>query len=241
MDWKQPSAINDTLELAPGFASGGNRSCHVHPFDPGLCVKVALPGRTPECKRARAFWLKRLRPLRSFDENLKEEQALALIGRLTSPRERHRFPAWHGHVSTNLGPGGVTTLYRDADGSISRTLEWHIWEEGLSERVERVLCEFERFWMRETPPSRALLLHNILLVQAAGQDDFLALVDGFGYASFFQPGRLLRWLAGKKARRQVRALRKRIAILMAFRDRGEGAEKEVRFLRKRLGPGPKPL
>ncbi|AHF91650.1 PhoP regulatory network protein YrbL [Opitutaceae bacterium TAV5] len=222
------------LELPPPFAYGGNRTCHVHPADPALCVKVALPDRTPELKRAGAPWPKRLRPLDAFDENREEREQLAAIGERVSSAERHRFPVWHGSVMTNLGPGGVTTLYRDADGNISHTLEWHIWEEGLSERIREIVNRFEAFWIRETPPSRALLLHNILLVQPDSRPAYLAVIDGLGYASFFQPERLVKGLARKKAARQLRDFHRRIDLLVRHRSGEIGGNDVVRHLRRRL-------
>ncbi|EIP97502.1 PhoP regulatory network protein YrbL [Opitutaceae bacterium TAV1] len=230
----QSPSNGGVLELPPPFAYGGNRTCHVHPSDPALCVKVASPGRTPELKRARANFFKRLRPLRTFDENWEECRQLVAIRRKVSSQEQHRFPAWHGRVVTNLGPGGVTTLYRNADGHISHTLEWHIWEEGLSEQIIRIVDEFTCFWRKETPPSRALLLHNILLVRPAERPAFLAVIDGLGYPGLFQPELLVKQLAKRKAARQVQAFRQRIDMLLRYRSGQTGNEEDFRFLRGRL-------
>ena len=56
------------------FAEGGNRMCFVHPDNHNRCLKITHPGILLKIKKAKP-WYKQLRSTKSFDDNLREQNA----------------------------------------------------------------------------------------------------------------------------------------------------------------------
>lgn len=173
------------LSTSKPFASGGNRHCYRHPDFPGRCVKVMLPGRIAEL-RHNAPWYKALTGDSRFDDNAREvagyQQRVLRNAPPHSPVWEH-LPRWHGMADTSAGPGAVSELLLDENGSPAMTLETYLKEIGLDESIQGALERFSR-WLRDTGVlTKNLLPHNLVVVTRSGQAE-LYLVDGLGNAAF---------------------------------------------------------
>lgn len=202
-------------ERAP-FARGGNRLCFVDPADRCRCIKVRRPDFTLADRRRKKGFPGNLRPLSWFDDNREEQRVLTVLWRRHGALLGAHLPRCHGFVDTDLGPGLVTELIRDADGAISQTLKKVLWDQGLTPSCSRAVGVLGRFWIEQRIPSRDLLPHNIVAQRGAdGGLRRLVVIDGLG-----RPG-----LAGTRgsraaARRKVANLHQRIEDLLALRGAG---------------------
>ncbi len=137
-----------TLRGHEPFARGTRRYCYVHPADPALCIKVpARPGE-PHCRREQIADLE--------DYAVLEKRGGAVFDHIA---------AVEGVVDTDLGPGVVCALCRDADGSISSTLADVVREQGLTPSIVRAIGELKewlrahRILTRDTGPSNMVAVH----------------------------------------------------------------------------------
>jgi hypothetical protein len=185
-----PAAPLRLADLKP-FGVGGRRRCFVHPDRPDRCVKVARrDGSTMlQAKPGLATWL---RFGRVYDNNADELKELSKLQRkLGEDRMMRHFPRLHGMAPTDLGPGLVTDLVRDADGRISQTLR-ELLVEGRDLREFRAAYDsFGRFLIEHGIVTRDLLDHNLVVRQGADGARTFFLIDGFGDSAWFSPGRVL--------------------------------------------------
>lgn len=203
------------------FARGGNRLIFVHPEHPDRCIKVQRADRSPARKRAERRFPRNLRPLSHFDDNHQElrvyQHLLQQIG-----TDCHQFaPHLYGSVSTSLGPGLCSELIRDDDDSISLPLKQYLWQHGETEALRAVLTRFCEGWRQLGMPSRALLLHNIVVQCRAGRPWRLVVIDGLGWP---QPFTLARWclpLARRKADKRLQGLQLAIRGLLEKKRRNQ--------------------
>lgn len=152
------------------FARGGNRLCYVHPDHADQCLKVAR-------HRADATYAPSRRRGKPLDENLSEAHA---YGRFSAAmRAELLLPRYFGMVETDLGPALACSLFRDADGRISRTLEHALWTEGMTDPLDTALKHFQEAWSRHGFATRKILPHNLVVVRSAGSTWQLAPIDGF--------------------------------------------------------------
>ena len=184
------------------FTIGGTRRCYVHPDDPSKCIKVLRPDRTAlQRKRAAKGW-RRLKPLASFDDQVKERRAYE---RLISRREELVFrhvPKYFGTVDTDMGIGIVTQLIRDFDGKFPATLEEALLLPATSELTSAV-DQFKR-WLRDSLLlTRDLLPHNIIVVRRSEGVSRLMIVDGLGSSEFVPLSHWNRFAARKKVERKI--------------------------------------
>lgn len=199
------------------FARGGNRLCFVDPRAPGRCIKTLRADRSPAAKRAAAPWIKRLKPLSSFDDNLQEARVVQRIERRIGPQAFNLTPRLRGFVQTDLGPGLCSDLVRDDDGRISISLKQYLWTHGHTPALRQRLEEFRNQWVRLGMPSRRLLLHNIVVQCRHGMPYRLAVIDGLGWPDMLSLANWLPGLARRKARRKIRSLNAAIANLISKR------------------------
>jgi hypothetical protein len=186
------------------FAGGDSRLCFVDPLDPGWCIKILRPDRPPLARRRQQVWLKRLKPLRHFDENLQEIRVYRRLGHSIGQAAYRLIPRIQGLVATNLGPGLRSEMIRDAEGNISLTLQAYLDLHGKTQPLQAVLADFFRDWQALGMPSRRLLLHNILVQQHMGRPSRIVVVDSLGWAELVPLGYWLapwaRYRAGRKLR-----------------------------------------
>jgi len=184
------------------FAGGDSRLCFVDPLDPGWCIKILRPDRQPAAKRRQQFLLKRLKPLRRFDENLQEIRVYRHLERSIGQAAYRLIPRIQGLVATDLGPGLRSEMIRDAEGNISLTLQAYLNLHGRTQTLQAMLAAFFRDWQALGMPSRRLLLHNILVQQNKGRPCRLVVVDSLGWADLLPLGYWLapwaRYRAGRK-------------------------------------------
>lgn len=207
-------------DLGNAFSGGGNRLCFVHPGDPGRCIKVLRPDRSPAKKRREQPFPKNLKPLSAFDENEQEIRVFRRIDRYIGDAAYAYIPHFYGLVKTNLGPGVCSELIRDEDGGISITLKQYLWTHGRTTEIEQALDRFRAGWLALGMPSRHLLLHNIIVECRQQQPYRLVVIDGLGWPGLPLPY----WvppLARKKAAKRLNRLDLAISALLKKKTSGE--------------------
>lgn len=197
--------------VANAFAGGDSRLCFVDPLDPAWCVKILRPDRTPARKRREQSWLKRLKPLQRFDDNLQEIRTYRLLDRCIGQAAYQLVPRIDGLVPTNLGPGLRSELIRDDDGRISLTLQAYLDVYGQNGSLQAVLADFSRAWRALGMPSRRLLLHNLVVQQQAARPFRIVVVDSLGWPDLIPAGYWVRPWARHRADRKLRYLAALIA------------------------------
>ena len=173
-DYPFPSSASDSLVLSgiEPFAKGGKRHCYVHPANSALCVKVAARADGEDCHAQQRLDL----------------EDYALLKKRGRESVFERIPEIAGVVDTDLGPGIVMQLYRDANGRISRKLAEVVRERGLTPNLIREIDDLKQ-WQRE---QRLLTWdtgpHNVLAVSLGDDDWKLVIIEGWLH-------RRHRWLA----------------------------------------------
>ena len=200
LDKPIPSSTSDPLALSGGepFARGSKRHCYVHPANSALCVKVAARADGPDCHAQQRL----------------DIEDHALLKKQGGEAMFDRIPEIEGVVETDLGPGIVMRIYRDADGRISRNLADIIRERGLSPSLDRAIEDLKQWQRKHRLLTRDSGPHNVLAVRAG--DDAWKLVIAEGWQN-----RRQRWLARLHPRferyliaRQLRKFDRRLAHLL---------------------------
>lgn len=205
------------------FAAGGNRVCYVHPDDPALCIKVRRPDFSLADKRNRASFPKRLLPLSSFDDNAEEFRVMQQLDENFGESLYAHVSRCHGFVDTDLGAGLVSELVRDENDEVSETLKKYLWDYGFTEDCQKKLTEFAEHWQKTLIPSRALLLHNIVVQRDnSGCIQRLVVIDGLG-----SPNLIPFWLYPLPARQNK--IKRRIDDLYARIEHFKRHKKEDGF------------
>jgi len=143
------------------FARGNKRACYFHPLQPDRCVKVLLPDQQPAMLRKQVSVWRRLRPKSAFDENIQECRQLERLARKLGPECFRHLPVVDGIVDTDLGPGLVVELIRDADGSISLSGKEFTIKHGILPESWKAMEELLEFLMAHTIPIRDPFAHNL--------------------------------------------------------------------------------
>jgi hypothetical protein len=204
------------------FAQGGHRLCFVHPNDGHRCIKVRRPDFTLADLRRKKGFPKNLLALRHFDDNREEHDVLNALARQLGDSAFEHVSRCYGFEQTDLGPGLVLELVRDADGEISQTLKAHLWFEGYTPDCKAAVTRFCARWSEQQIPSRDLLLHNILVQKGDdGQISRLVVIDGLGSPNIIPFHRLPRRLRQAKVERKITNLQTRIEQTLAKKARGE--------------------
>ncbi|MAL99566.1 YrbL family protein [Hydrocarboniclastica marina] len=209
-----------TLQLQDPFAEGGNRLCFVHPENPERCIKVRRPDFSLEERRRQKGFPKNLKPLSRFDDNREEAAVMTgLARRYGEPIYRH-VSRCYGFVATSHGPGLISELIRNEDGTIASTLKKLLWDRGMTPECDRAIGDLCSFWEKLAVPSRDLLLHNLVVEQTRSGASRIVVIDGLGSSSLIPLALLPSYFARAKARRKVKNLRERIDGLLEARHTG---------------------
>ena len=168
------------------FSRGARRECYVHPNDPHICLKIALPGQDGTNQRRAAKFPKRYLPLRLFDENLDDLYAYQNLSKPTLILNRLVLPQVHGIVETDRGPALSMELITNSDGTVAPSLKEHILRNGVSEKTQKAvdelktLCTQFNLVLKDTKP-------NNIAAALDGDGDIirLAFIDGFGLGKLF--------------------------------------------------------
>lgn len=210
------------LSTEQAFAQGGNRLCFVHPDHADRCIKVRRPDFTLEDLRRKKGFPKSLLPLSRFDDNREEFEVISDLVARHGEAVYSLISRCYGFEETNLGPGLVLELVRDADGKISQTLKAQIWFEGYTPDCEAAVNRFCEQWRALQIPSRDLLLHNLLVQKdAAGKINRIVAIDGLGSPNIIPFHLLPNALRAAKVERKLTNLRQRIEQTQAKKTRGE--------------------
>lgn len=209
------------LQTEQAFAQGGNRLCFEYPGDPSRCIKVRRPDFTLADLRRKKGFPKTLLPLSAFDDNQEEFDVISGLAKRQGKAVFDVISRCYGFEESDLGPGLVLELVRDADGRISQSLKAQIWFEGYSDECRAAVAAFCSRWLELQIPSRDLLLHNILVQKDSnGKIQRLVVIDGLGSPNIIP----FNWLPGPlrhaKVERKVANLHQRINDLLAKKERG---------------------
>lgn len=204
------------------FAQGGNRLCFVHPHDAERCIKVRRPDFTLQDLRRKKGFPKALLPLSHFDDNREEFAVISALARHPGEAAFEHVSRCYGFEDTDLGPGLVLELVRDADGRISETLKAQIWFDGYTPDCREAVEAFCTRWRELQIPSRDLLLHNILVQRdARGRIRRLVVIDGLGSPNILPFTWLPATARQRKVERKIANLHLRIEQTLAKKARGE--------------------
>jgi glycosyltransferase involved in cell wall biosynthesis len=176
-DWRQKPSID--LSASKPFASGYNRHCHVHPENPGICLKVIRPDHFA-ARFNRQRWHKKLLGARRLDDNRQEQRAYQQTAiKQGNARVWAHLPRFWGQVDTSLGPANASALIRTPDGAPARTLETELKDNGLTSATTDAIHRFTD-WLASTGMlTRNLLPHNLVLTEHDNRLE-LYLIDGLG-------------------------------------------------------------
>ncbi len=196
------------LEGISPFAKGGNRLCFVHPNNPDRCLKVVHPGLLNEIKKNKS-WYKRLRSIKSFDDNFREQQAYnqkALIK--GDPGIWSHLAKWYGMTETNIGMASETELITNG-GEIAETLEAYLFREGITEEIKLSIENFQS-WLREhLILTKNLIPHNLVL---GNENDkiVIKIIDGLGSQAFIPLPNYSDFFAKRYIERRIELMWRRI-------------------------------
>ena len=194
------------------FARGGHRECFVDPRDPAQCIKIRRRDYPLEALRRDKGFPRNLKPLRAFDDNLEEYRNLRRFESRFGERVFRHVPRCMGFTETDHGRGLVTELIRDADGTISRTLDKVLGEKGLTGDLKQSLEALAECWEQLAVPSRHLLLHNIVVERdGQGRARRLVVIDGLGSPNMIPFFWLPEASRRAKARRKTTELWRKVA------------------------------
>ncbi len=205
----QDSMQTIDLSLDDFFAAGGNRCCFTVPEKTNLCVKVNRVDRSPAFKKAKAPIYKRLRSLDAFDENQEEYRVLGALETFAPEAAGRLIPKCHGWVNTPFGSGLLLTLFRNADGNVSDTVEMEMVRNGVTAELKRAVALFKEEWREVAVPSRQLLLHNIVINKDKNHWR-LAVIDGLGSGEALPLGKLLPSMRRRQIERRLDQFDKRL-------------------------------
>jgi len=196
------------LEGITPFAKGGNRLCFVHPNNPDRCLKVVHPGLLNEIKKNKS-WYKRLRSIKSFDDNLREQQAYNQKA-LTKgdPGIWSHLAKWYGMTETNIGMASETELITNG-GEIAETLEAYLFREGITEEIKLSIENFQS-WLREhLILTKNLIPHNLVL---GNENDkiVIKIIDGLGSQAFIPLPNYSDFFAKRYVERRIELMWSRI-------------------------------
>jgi hypothetical protein len=183
------------------FGVGGRRLCFVHPRDSFKCVKVARPDAEviQGLKSKERFF----RTKANYDNNLEELVELQRLDRRLGAALSCHLPRSYGMAATDMGPGLVLDLMRDADGGISRSIRELI-TIGLDlAELKPAFNTLGEFFIKHAIVTRQLLDHNVVARHEADGTWTLFLIDGLGDPSWIPVSRWLPQFAVAKIRRNL--------------------------------------
>ena len=168
---RQPPIRLSFPEKKP-FAKGAKRHCYVHPANSSLCVKVAARADGRDCHAQQRLDL----------------EDYALLKKRGRESVFERIPEIAGVVDTDLGPGIVMQIYRDANGRISRKLAEVVRARGLTPSLIQAIDELKEWQRKQRLLTRDTGPHNVLAVRLGDDDWKLVIIEGWLH-------RRHRWLA----------------------------------------------
>lgn len=183
------------LILKSKIGSGRHRRCYNHPQDDNKCIKVLYnpdDGGIKEVKRETSYY-------RRKSSQIQACQAI---------------PNYYGVVKTDKGQGHVFDLVRDYDGQISKSLEYYLHRNKLTENeIQQKLQELRDSLNECGISTMTLKEYNILYRKTAPDDGYLVVIDNIGESEFLPICSLFRCLHRKKIDRIFQRFSQRLARL----------------------------
>lgn len=164
------------------------------------------------------WWRRWRKSVRDYDESFSDWRVFQWLEKMNDPSVWDHLPRCHGWTDTDLGPGFVIELIRDADGLISRSFLDYLWTHGYDERARQGMDALARFWEARTIPSRSLGLHNMAAQLRADGTMRLVVIDGFGRTTIFP--QLNRSGALARSRRKMASVRQTIEETLERKQKG---------------------
>lgn len=172
------------LCLKDMVGKGLHRECYVHPEDERLCVKVVVNGDDKETKREKAYY-KRL---------IKQNNKFSCL------------PKYHGDVKTDKGIGGVFDLIRDADGFVSKTLEYYLEHPEVTNenmaQIHEALEQLKVDLLEQGVVTMTIKPKNIVYQIDKQGRGRLVVIDNIGSSSLLKPEYFSLFFARKKVMRK---------------------------------------
>ena len=198
-------------QLTP-FAIGGTRLCFVHPDDSNKCIKVLREDRTPQTRRRLTKGIKKLRPVKHWDDQQKELTAYRQLLARNTPALWHHVPEFFGCVESDLGLGIITRIFRNFDGQFPRNLEEEV-PLGIDDSLKIGIADFKSWLRQELVVTRDLLPHNIIVVRDSLQHCRLMIVDGLGNSEWIPVSTWFSSFARRKIERKISKFNHRVVCL----------------------------
>lgn len=184
------------------FGVGGRRLCFAYPGDPSRCVKVSRQDERRTIRMNRKTLIP-ARFRRLYDNNADELQQLTRLFQRIGPQANQHLPQCYGMFPTDLGPGLVLDLVRDADGRISRSLRELLSTGFVPETFRPAFDELGDFLREHAVLTRSLLDHNLVAQQRSDGQWRLYLIDGYGDRAWLPLASWSRSLARAKVQRRL--------------------------------------
>tara|TARA_B100001250_G_scaffold62564_1_gene48949 strand:+ start:74 stop:709 length:636 start_codon:yes stop_codon:yes gene_type:complete len=190
------------------FAEGGNRKCFIHPDKPDRCLKVVHPGLLENVIKNKP-WYKRLRSVKSFDDNLRERNAYKQKALRDNDSETWKHLAkWYGMVETTIGAASETELITNGN-SVAETLEDYLFANGLTGEITLSLKQFQVWLRKNLVLTKNLIPHNLVL-KKVGNEMIIKIVDGLGSQAFIPLPNYSTFFAKRYVERRIELMMSRI-------------------------------
>ena len=190
------------------FAEGGNRVCYVHPDDKSMCLKITKLEAVKKMYR-KAPWYKKLRSVKSFDDNFREERAYKQRAIKENPQEIWKHLAkWYGFELTSEGLASCTELIAN-NNKVALNLEEYLFSKGRTPEIDTALKEFEMFLKETKLLTKNIIPHN-LAVQENESRLSLKIIDGLGCMSFIPLAEISNIFANRYIERRIELMYSRI-------------------------------
>ncbi len=145
------------------IAKGDDRTCYFHPHDKNLCVKILHQNTDISVNH---------REIKYYHHLIKKNISWDMLARFNCV------------ARTNLGEGMVFELIRDADGSVSKTLDHYLRldQESMNSKILALIDELQHYILAQGIIIRDLITRNLLMKKTDDQNYKLVIVDGIGYS-----------------------------------------------------------
>jgi len=175
---------NDVIELNDELliSQGRNRRCYQHPEFSDRCIKVLHDDSPLKTQQRETRYFKKL-----TRRGVSWEMVVPLLD----------------EVETNLGDGVVFELLRDADGDISRTLDYYICQDKpeLNNWIVTEIEHLKQYLLDQNIIFRDLNPLNILVQEVQAGSLRLMVIDGIGHNDYIPLCDFSKNYGGKKIKR----------------------------------------
>lgn len=148
------------------IGAGKERTCYIHPDDPGKAIKISGTKTSKQTKRE----------IKLYKSLLKRKDI-----------QYAHLPKFYGTVKTNLGKGFVVDLIRDYDNEISKPLLWYLKQGYPITKFEPYLDEVKNYLINNLIIINHDLYEGNLLFQKLTKNKArLVIIDGIGDVVFIK-------------------------------------------------------